>query len=306
MHGLQPRILRFLDEVARTGSMRKAADRLNVSASSLNRRILALEADIGVPIFERLPRRLRLTAAGELIIAHARRSLREMERLQGQIDDVKGLRRRELCIAMMAGLASDFLTRLASEFQASHPRVRLKFETNRINDIMAMVLSGDADLGLAFGVKPEASIRILAAVECRLSAIVAPGHPLAQKPAVKLADCVAYPLILPSTTMVFRGVLDDAFVRAALVVDPAVETNEFEMMKRFATMHQGVAILNPVNVDVERRRGELVGIPIHDANLASQTLRLFHRKRSALSVQASQFAEALRIALEEIGPTFAP
>ena len=306
MRALQPPIFRFLDEVARAGSMRRAADRLHVSPSSLNRQILALESDIDAPVFERLPRRLRLTTTGELIIAYARRAMREMERMEGQIEEMKGLRRRELSVATMAGLASNFLTRLASEFQERHPRVKLRFETNKIGDLMAMVMNGDADLGFAFGVQPDAEIRVLAAVECRLSAIVAPNHPLAQKSSVKLADFVGFPLILPVSSMVFRGILDEAFAKAAINVDAAIETNEFEMMKRFATMHRGVAILNPVNVDVERRRGELVSVPIRDANLASQTLSLFHRARSPLSVQASQFAEAMRVALEEIGPIFAP
>ncbi len=281
--------------------MRKSADRLNVSASSLNRQILALEADIGVPVFERMPRRLRLTAAGELIVAYVRRNGRELENLRAQIDDLNGLGRREVRIAMMAGLASNFVTHVASTFQERHPRVRLKFETNRINELMAMVLNGDADLGLAFGVKPEATLRILAAVECRLSAIVGPNHPLAGKSAIKLADCVAYPLVLPSSSMVFRGIIDDAFIRCSLSVDAAIETNEFEMMKRFPTMKDCVAILNPVNVDVECRRGELVAVPIEDANLPNQMLSLFHRKRTTLSLQANQFAEALRAALGAFG-----
>ncbi len=306
MRTLQPRILQFLDEVARAGSMRKAAERLNVSASALNRQILALEADIGAPVFERLPRRLRLTATGELVVGYARRAIREMERLEAQFEDMKGLRRREVSVATMSGLASNFLTRLASEFQERHPHVKLRFETNKYPDLLAMVMAGDADLGFAFGLQPDPEIRVLAAVEMRLSAIVAPDHPLAKRTSVKLADCVGFPLILPVTSMVFRGILDEAFAKAAITVDPTIETNEFEMMKRFATMHRGVAILNPVNVDVERRRGELVSVPIRDSNLRSQTLSLFHRQRKPLSVQASQFAEAMRVALAEIGQIFTP
>jgi DNA-binding transcriptional LysR family regulator len=175
--------------------MRKAAERLNVSASALNRQVLALEADIGAPVFERLPRRLRLTATGELVVGYARRAIREMERLEAQFEDMKGLRRREVSVATMSGLASNFLTRLASEFQERHPHVKLRFET------------GDADLGFAFGLQPDPEIRVLAAVEMRLSAIVAPDHPLAKRTSVKLADCVGFPLILPVTSMVFRGIL---------------------------------------------------------------------------------------------------
>src|SRR6266545_2553221 len=78
---LHSRLLKYLDEVARLGSIRKAAARLNVAASAINRQILALESELGVPIFERMPRRLRLTATGELLIAHVRETLKTHPRV---------------------------------------------------------------------------------------------------------------------------------------------------------------------------------------------------------------------------------
>jgi molybdenum-dependent DNA-binding transcriptional regulator ModE len=80
LHG---RMLRYVDEVARSGSIRKAAIRLNVSASSINRQILSLEAELETPIFERMPSGLRLTATGEILIAHVRETMREH---QGRLD----------------------------------------------------------------------------------------------------------------------------------------------------------------------------------------------------------------------------
>ena len=64
---LHSRLLKYLDEVARLGSIRKASARLNVASSAINRQILALENELGTPIFERMPRRLRLTATGEVL-----------------------------------------------------------------------------------------------------------------------------------------------------------------------------------------------------------------------------------------------
>ncbi|MBL0932855.1 MAG: LysR family transcriptional regulator, partial [Alphaproteobacteria bacterium] len=72
LHG---RMLRYLDEIVRSGSIRKASARLNVASSAINRQLLALEAELGAPLFERLPRGLRLTAAGEMLIAHVRQTL---------------------------------------------------------------------------------------------------------------------------------------------------------------------------------------------------------------------------------------
>jgi DNA-binding transcriptional LysR family regulator len=301
MRALEPRILKVLEEVARAGSMRKAAGRLNVSPSSLNRQILALEQELETPLFERFPRNLRLTASGELVIAYARRTTREARILEAQLEDLKGSRRGEVTLATMAGLASNFLTELAIEFQEHHPRVRLVFQRRSLEEITSGVISGEVDLGLAFGVRRDPNIRIILSIEARLGVVVAPSHPLARRSVVKLTDCVLHPIILPGRSMVFRGILDEAFAKMAISVDPLIETTEFEMMKRFVTLNGGVAFLNRINVDIEQRRGELVFIPIQEGNLSSQQLTLFCRERGALSTLASQFAESMRLALLEIG-----
>ena len=202
----------------------------------------------------------------------------------------------------MAGLASNFLTGLAIDFQERHPRVRLVFKRNSLDDIMAAVNSGEVDLGFAFGVRRDPNIRVILSVETRLGLVVAPRHPLASRSLVKLADCVVHPLVLPGPSMVFRGILDEAFTKMSLAVDPVIEATEFEMMKRFVILNRGVAFLNRINIDVELRRGELVFVPIQEGSLLSQQLTLFQRERGVHSTLASQFAESMRIALEEIGP----
>src|SRR6202165_35778 len=87
------RIMRYVDEVARTGSIRKAADHLNVTASAVNRRIMDLEEELGAQLFERRPRGVRLTAAGEVLVHYLREQDGEVERMKSQIEDLKGLRR---------------------------------------------------------------------------------------------------------------------------------------------------------------------------------------------------------------------
>ncbi len=80
MRLLHSQLLRYLDEVARAGSIRKASEKLNISSSSINRQILALEDELGSPIFHRLHRQLRLTQTGEILIDHVRRTLKDLNR----------------------------------------------------------------------------------------------------------------------------------------------------------------------------------------------------------------------------------
>src|SRR4051794_41875556 len=84
------RILRYVDEVARTGSIRKAADQLNVTASAVNRRIMDLEEELGAQLFERRPRGVRLTAAGEGFVHYLRGEDGGVERVKTQNEGLKG------------------------------------------------------------------------------------------------------------------------------------------------------------------------------------------------------------------------
>src|SRR5499427_8222869 len=93
------RLLQYVDEVARAGSIRKAAERLNVTASAVNRRIMDLEEELDAELFERRPRGVRLTAAGEVFVHYLRGQDADVERMKSQIEELRGLRRGTVRIA---------------------------------------------------------------------------------------------------------------------------------------------------------------------------------------------------------------
>ena len=118
------RFLRYVDEVARAGSIRKAAEQLHVTASAVNRRIMDLEEELGAPLFERRARGVRLTAAGELFVRYIREQTGDVERMKSQIEDLKGLRRGTVRIACSQALALDFLPREIAAYRAKFPLVQ--------------------------------------------------------------------------------------------------------------------------------------------------------------------------------------
>ena len=95
---LHSKLLRYLDEVARSGSIRAAAQRLNVASSAVNKQVLMIEEQLGVKLFERLPRGLRLTAAGELMVAHIRQTMNNYRNVEADIRDLQGLRSGEVTL----------------------------------------------------------------------------------------------------------------------------------------------------------------------------------------------------------------
>src|ERR1700710_342635 len=105
------RFLKYIDEVARVCSIRAAAERLHVAPSAVNRRLLDIEQELGTPIFERLPRGMRLTAAGELFIHYVRDRAAALEQVRSKIEELKGLHRGTIKVAVSQALAPSFLPR---------------------------------------------------------------------------------------------------------------------------------------------------------------------------------------------------
>ena len=115
--------LPYFREVARLGSVRRAAAKLNVAASALNRQILKLEDEFGTRLFDRLPTGMRLTAAGELLLQHVVATLHDFDSLRVRIDDLRAARSGHVAVVAIDSLLVDFLPRAIDRFRADFPAV---------------------------------------------------------------------------------------------------------------------------------------------------------------------------------------
>ena len=299
---LHSRMLGYLDEVARSGSIRRAAERLGITASSINRQILALEADYDVQIFERLPRRLRLTVAGELLISHVRHTLRAHAEMRSRFVDLRGQRRGLVRIATMSGLANTMIPPLVTWMRAQLPYVKLVVQTHGRDELVASVINAEADLGLGYQIAADPKLRVLAKTISRIGAVTAPGHPLAARgETVSIADCVAYPMVIPDRTITIGQLLANAFESMMINVELVAETNSVELLKRTATLGETVAFVSEIETEAEVARGDMVFLPLRDAGLQSQELRLVARRTAPVDATASRVAEELRSMLAALG-----
>ncbi len=299
---LHSRLLRYLDEVARLGSIRKAASRLNVASSAINRQILALEEELGAPIFERLPRKLRLTATGEVLIAHVRETLKNHHKVEAHIAGLKGLTRGDVTVATMAGLAGGPLPRFLTSLLDTHIRGHLHLRILPIDQIVDAVLSGEVDMALSYGTPTNPALRVVARHDIGLGAVVSVNHPLAQRRALRLADCCDFPLCVADDSVTLRTAIDAAFAQADIALVPKVETNSIEFMKRVAIAGSAVTFLNPVEVEDEVRAGRLKYLPLKEFSKTVLALKLVVRARAPLEPFASYVLEELAKAMPHFEP----
>ena len=293
---LHSRMLRFLDEVERAGSIRRASTRLNVASSSINRQIIALEQEIGMPLFERLNNRLRLTESGALMISHVRQTLQQHEHVRARIEDLKRKRRSEVTVATTSGLAARLLPRGVAGFRIRHPDIKVAVRILPMSQIAGSLASGETDLAVATGLPDDMDVDVFAATVSRIGAVVPIGHALSEKARITLAQCQDLPLILADIGMPLRLILDDACLEAGITLEPIIDSHSLEFLKRSAMQGLGVTFLHRLEVEEEVRRGDLRFVPLVDPLVAPSVLRIVHRPGAPLDALPHELAEALAAA----------
>jgi len=290
---LHARMLHYLNEVATVGSIRGAAERLGIAASSINRQIIALEEELGVQLFERMPRRLRLTAAGEALIVHIRRTLRDYERLEHQLQEMKGLRRGAISVATMSGVAATLIPQLAAWLKENQPHVKLGVQVLSRDAILAALKAGEADIGLAYNLELDATLRLLADTRLPVGAVVSPTHPLAGRSAITLGDCVGQRMFLPDRSTALGRAVAAGLERASIGFDMVSETNSTELLKLAAIEEGALTFLNRLDASLDVAAGRLVYLPLPQGAIDPSHLMLVQRQSGKLDPSQSLVVDRL-------------
>ncbi|MDA7418300.1 LysR family transcriptional regulator [Xenophilus arseniciresistens] len=289
------RLLRYVDEVARAGSIRQAAERLHVAPSAVNRRIQDFEEELGTPLFERLPRGMRLTAAGELFVRYIRDRGAELERVRSEIEELQGLRRGRVRIVASQALAPRFLPEAIAAFREQHPLVAFDARIGDHVQAANALRTLETELVLVFNLPPEPDIDRIEAVEQRLMALMHAQHPLAAAHALRLRQCADYPVVLPNRDTGGRQLLERFLARSSARFHPMVESNSFEFLRGCLADRQSISFQMAVGAVADG--SEIIARDIDDRGFPRGELVLASLRGRQLPVIAYAFAESLRARL---------
>jgi len=293
------RFLGYVDEVARAGSIRKAAEHLNVTASAVNRRIMDLEAELDAKLFERKPRGVRLTAAGELFVRYIREQSSDVDLMKSQIEDLKGLRRGTVRIACSQALALDFLPRQIADFRARFPLVHFDVSVLDHERAMAELAEYEVDLVLVFRPPYLANFQPLMTLEQRLVALMASEHPLAEKRTLRLRDCATYPVALPQNSIGGRQLLNEVMARTNLRLDIVAQSNSFEFLRNLARRDKVISFQIKIGTMDDEDHGLIVR-DIDDRDVPRADLVFGQLRGRSLPVPTAKFAEQIRNVLKDM------
>ncbi len=283
--------------VARVGSIRKAADELAITSTALNRRILSMEEELGVALFERLPTGVRLSVAGELFIHHARRQLADMERVKSQLADLAGERRGHVAIVCGHAVMSSFLPEVISDYRQEHPAVTFDVRVSNRTEYESALGEYTADLALLFEPELFTEFHCVLDVSQPIHLLFAKDHPLAGKPSVRLSECLAYPMALPTRANGVRHLLELAARRMAVDLPVMLESDSETLL--LETIHRSDAVTVQIPIGIHKRSmAELAHSVLDKRDVGVGRLMLGHLKGRHLPVASARFLELLSARLD--------
>lgn len=301
---LQDAALRYFLEVAERGSLTEASARLHVAASALSRQIAALEAQLGTRLFERHPRGMVLTEAGEILARHARRSLLDAERALSEIGALRGLRAGLVRLATSDAFANELVPQLCAQFQQAHAGIRFTVQVLPTAAVPAAVRSGEADIGLCFSRAPQADIEVRHRQRAPVLALLPPGHPLAGARRLRLAQLARHPLALPPPETTIRQMVDIACTRQGLQFDPVLVSGHARTMLHFVASGGGLTVGSEIAARHLAAAGALVLRPLADQGMNLRDIEVQTLAGRDLPVAAQAFLALLQQHLP--GPAAAP
>jgi DNA-binding transcriptional LysR family regulator len=300
---LVPASLRYVDQVARSGSIQRASKELNVAASAIDRQILLLEQDLGVALFERMPRGMRLTAAGDALVTLARRWRTDERRAAAELQQLQGINQGNVRIIAMDSHVNGFLPQFIERLAVEHPRISLEVEIASPDDALTELLAGNAALAAVFNLSPRRDVHILWSAELPFGCVVAPGHDLARAETTSLQEAVAFPIALQSKALLIRRYLDARYGWLFSDTQKSVVTNSLQLVKMLARSGRYIAFTSELDAAPELIGGSLVFLPVRDKGAEPQTVSIAIDARKPLSritrIVSDMLTESIRQNLEQ-------
>jgi DNA-binding transcriptional LysR family regulator len=241
---MELRQLVYFEAVVRYGGFTRAAEQLRIAQPAVSAQIRRLEAELGATLLERTTRRVRLTRAGELVLARARRALEELDRVGDDLARLAGELRGRVRIGSIQATGPFGLPAALAAFQREFPEVELSLRSGRLSQLLADL---DADvIDLAIGPLPaELPARITGRplFTDELVLITAPDHPLAGHGALSLADVRDETFACLPASSGLRRLLDAACAAAGFTPRVRYETNIVPQVRELVSHGLGVALL---------------------------------------------------------------
>jgi DNA-binding transcriptional LysR family regulator len=286
--------LEVFSAAAEEKSFSRAGEKIGRTQPAISSAIKLLEGELGEPLFDRLGKSVRLTAAGELLSEYSKRLLSLREEAVLAIGELRGLSRGSLRLGANETTCLYVLPEVLAAFTRSYPHVQVDIQRAITRSITERVIEGTLDFGIVTLPIRNARLQSITIHRDELALIVGPEHPLAPRRSVKMTDLENEPFILHKIGTTTRERLMKHFDDGGVKMKVTMELASIETIKRFVSIGMGISIVPRLCIAKELEEGSLKALSIRDARF-QRKLGLIYNKNRYQSQAARAFLELISV-----------
>lgn len=284
----------YFYEAARCGSIRAAADLLNVAPSAVTRQIQLLEAELAAPLLERRGRGVSLTEAGKQVLEFHREQEAHLGDLLGRLQSLREMRTGHVSLVLGEGFITDILNGPLTRFCKDHPGVKISLDSAGTNEVIRKVLEDDAEIGLVYNPPSHPKLVSRSIRVQPMKVVFSAESPLREASSpIRARDLLGYPLAVTYPTHGVRQLLDVLELAEKVRFDPVMTTNSIATLKQFAKTGLGIAFLPAFAITAELDSGELFCRDVDHPLFMNAEAHLVTRVGRRLSMAASRMLQVL-------------
>jgi DNA-binding transcriptional LysR family regulator len=262
--------------------MLAAAEAESISQPGISAHVKALEAYFGTPLLERVGRRVRPTAAGELVAAATRRVANTVDELDHALADLAGLRSGRLVIGASSTVGETWLPEILGRFRRAHPAVYLEVRLGNSETMLRAVREYTLAFAIVGRVEAELGLVARPVIDDHLELFVATASPWLERAPVRLADLAGETFVVREPGSATREVALRGLAAQHVSPTRTLALSSNEAVKRAVAAGLGVGILSAQTLVVDRRAGVIAILPCTDWSCRRQ-FWLVHRRDRLLS-----------------------
>ena len=285
--------LRTFCAVAEQLSFSAAAHELSISQPSVSYQVKELEAALGLPLLDRLGKRVRLTEAGQVLHEYARRTLALLDEAALVMEQMRGVERGTLRVGASTTVGIYVIPLALGAYKKRHPNLAVSLEIGSREALQERVKQGALDLAVLSPPIADAELASTPFTEDELVMVVPAGHPLAGRRGLTLRDFVGESFLMREVGSGTRLAVEMAARRSGVALQVGMELGSNGAIKHAVEAGLGVAVLSSHAVELERKGGGLVVVAIEGFPIR-RPWSIVHLRRRQLPAAVAQFIEFLR------------
>lgn len=282
---MELRQIQYFIEVAKREHMTEAAEALHVAQSAVSRQIVNLEAELGIDLFIREGRNIRLTAIGQMFLEKMEHAIDLIEQAQREIEERLDPEKGTVRIGFPSSLAAYLLPTVISAFRKNHPNVKIQLYQDSYRHLVDAVVMGNVDLAL-LGPVPTKETRVKSEILFveNLVALLHIGHPLASKASIHLDELRGDPFILSPKEYIMRSIVENACRQYGFMPAVSFEGKDIDAIKGLVAAGLGVTLLPEITL-VDSLPRSTAKVPLSEPHVTRTVGMIIPKNRKLLPTE---------------------